>query len=86
MPLYRFFVELFAALISAVLLLIVRDVTKRCGNTPKKLAILNKKGVGTLPEKLANLKQLQTHFKAKHEKGVGTPFPRVPAPLHPCSK
>jgi len=29
------------------------------------------------------LKQLQTHFKAQHEKGVGTPFPRVPAPLHP---
>jgi len=25
------------------------------------------------------LKQLQTHFKAKQEKGVGTPFPRVPA-------
>jgi len=32
--------------------------------------------------KTAILKQLQTHFKAK--KGVGTPFPRVPAPLHPC--
>ena len=29
------------------------------------------------------LKQLQTHFKAKGEKGVGTQFPRVPAPLHP---
>jgi len=23
------------------------------------------------------------HFKPTHEKGVGTPFPRVPAPLHP---
>jgi len=34
---------------------------------------------------MAILKQLQTHFKAKHEKGVGTPFPRVPVPLHPCS-
>jgi len=22
------------------------------------------------------LEQLQSHFKAKHEKGVGTPFPR----------
>jgi len=33
-----------------------RDVvlTKRCGNAPKKLAIL---------------KHLQTHFQAKHEKG-----------------
>jgi len=29
------------------------------------------------------LKQLQTHFKVKHEKGVGTAFPRVRAPLHP---
>jgi len=35
--------------------------------------------------KIAILKHLQTHFKAKREKGVGTPFPRVPAPLHPCS-
>jgi len=34
-------------------------------------------------KKLAISKQLQTHFKAKHEKGVGTPFPRVSAPLHP---
>jgi len=25
-----------------------------------------------------------TNFKAKREKGVGTPFPRVPASLHPC--
>jgi len=36
-------------------------------------------------QKIAILKQLQTHFKAKREKGVGTPFPRVPAPLHPCN-
>ena len=34
-------------------------------------------------QKIAILKQLRTHFKAKREKGVGTPFPRVPAPLHP---
>jgi len=34
-------------------------------------------------QKIAILKQLPTHFKAKREKGVGTPFPRVPAPLHP---
>jgi len=34
-------------------------------------------------QKIAILKQLQTHFEAKREKGVGTPFPRVPAPLHP---
>jgi len=34
-------------------------------------------------QKIAILKQLQTHFKAKREKGVGTPFPRVPAQLHP---
>jgi len=40
-----------------------------------------KKGVGT-PPRIAILKQLQTHFITKREKGVGTPFPRVPAPLH----
>jgi len=34
-------------------------------------------------QKIAILKELQTHFKAKREKGVGTPFPRVPAPLQP---
>jgi len=34
-------------------------------------------------KKLAILKQLRTHFKAKHEKGVGTLFPGVPVPLHP---
>jgi len=34
--------------------------------------------VGTHPKKLAILKQLRTHFKAKYEKGVATPFPRVP--------
>jgi len=47
-----------------------RDVvlTKRFENASRKLAIL---------------KQLQIKFKAKHGKGVGTPFPRVPAPLHP---
>jgi len=34
-------------------------------------------------QKVAILKQLPTHFKAKREKGVGAPFSRVPAPLHP---
>jgi len=34
----------------------------------------NKRGVGTHPKKLAILKQLRTHFKKKHEKGVETPF------------
>jgi len=29
------------------------------------------------------LKQIKTHFKAKREKGVRTPFPRVPTPPHP---
>jgi len=45
-----------------------RDVvlTKRCGNARKKLAIL---------------KQLQTHFKAKLEKSVGTPFSPHYAPV-----
>jgi len=34
--------------------------------------------------KIAILKQLRTHFEAKCEKCVDTPFPRVPAPEHPC--
>jgi len=34
-------------------------------------------------QKIAILKQLPTHFEAKHKKHVGTPFPRVLAPLHP---
>jgi len=46
--------------------------------------MLTKKGVGMLPKKLGILKQPQTHLKAKHEKVVGTPFPRVPSPPHPC--
>jgi len=37
-------------------------------------------------QKIAILKQLPTHFTAKREKGVGTLFPRVPAPLHPSRK
>jgi len=36
--------------------------------------------------KIAILKQFRTHFKAKREIGVGTPFPRLPASLHPCTK
>ena len=40
------------------------------------------KGVGTHP-KIAILKQPQTHFKTKREKGVRTPLLRVPAQLHP---
>jgi len=39
--------------------------------------------VGTHTKQIAILKQLWAHFKAKREKGVGTPFPRVPDPLHP---
>jgi len=34
-------------------------------------------------QKIAVLKQLPTHFEARREKGVGMPFPRVPATLHP---
>jgi len=33
-------------------------------------------------QKIAISNQLQTHFKAKHEKSMGTLFQRVPAPLH----
>jgi len=38
-------------------------------------------------QKLAILKHFRTHFEAKHEKGVGTPFPCVLATAHglkPC--
>jgi len=50
---------------------LLRDavLTKRCGKASEEIAIL---------------KQFPTHFEAKCEKGVGTPFPRVPAPLHTC--
>jgi len=34
-------------------------------------------------QKIDNSEQLQTHFKAKREKSVGTTFPRVPAQPHP---
>jgi len=44
--------------------------------------VLTKK-VWERAQKIANLKQLQAQFKAKREKGVGTPVPCVPAPLHP---
>jgi len=32
------------------------------------------------------LKELRTNLETKHEKGVGTPFPRVPDPLHRWSQ
>jgi len=31
-----------------------------------------------------HFKTAPTFFKAKREKGVRTPFPRVPVPLHSC--
>jgi len=34
-------------------------------------------------QNISYLKQFATHFKAKREKCVGTPFPPVPVPLHP---
>ena len=47
----------------------------------------NKRGVGTgnASKELAILIQLRIHFKAKHEKGVGMPFPHVPASLYSCA-
>jgi len=44
-------------------------------------AVLAKK-VWERTKKLAISKQLQTHFKAKLEKGLGTSFPRILAPIH----
>jgi len=32
------------------------------------------------------LKQPQTHLEAKHAKGLGTPFPRIPAPSWSIAK
>jgi len=46
--------------------------------------VLTKKG-WERTQKIGILKQLQIHFKAKQEKGVGTPFPRVPARYTPGS-
>jgi len=46
--------------------------------------VVQTKGVGTHPKKQDILKQFRTHFKAKHVKGMGTPFQCVPALLHPC--
>jgi len=39
----------------------------------------NKRGVRTHPKRLAILKHLRTHIKAKHDKVVGAPFPYTPA-------
>jgi len=36
-------------------------------------------------QKRVILKQLPNHLKAIRKKGVRTPFPRVPTPLHPWS-
>jgi len=44
--------------------------------------VLTKK-VWECTPKIAILKQLQTRFKGKRGKGVGTPFPHVPGPLYP---
>jgi len=43
--------------------------------------LCQQKGVG----KHSNIAifKLHTRFESKPEKGVGTSFPRVPAPLHP---
>jgi len=43
--------------------------------------VLTKK-VWERTQKIAILKQLPTHFKAKREKGVGKPFPRPTTPLN----
>jgi len=53
---------------------------------PIRDVVLTKKvwEVGNAPKNLAILKQLKTHLKIKHEKGVGRPFPRVTAKLHHC--
>jgi len=43
--------------------------------------VVPKNGCGKASKKIANLKRLSTNFKAKREKGVGTPFPSVSTPL-----
>jgi len=47
-----------------------------------KDVVLTKKVLERI-QKIAILKLFQTHFKAKREKGVGTPFLRVPTPPQP---
>jgi len=36
-------------------------------------------------QKTSHFKTVSNSLQSKHEKGVGTPFPRVPALLHLCS-
>ena len=60
----------------------VVNVTSQSRNpyaTPIGDVVLTKKvcEVGNAPINLAILKQLQTHFKTKHENGVGRPFSGV---------
>ena len=50
-------------------------------NMPRDVVLT--KNVWERTQKISILKQVQTHFKAKLEKDVRTPFPHVPAPLHP---
>ena len=58
------------------------SMTKQRNREEKETMIIVKfrvigqtKEVWECTQKLALLKQLQTHFKAKHEKGVEMPFP-----------
>jgi len=51
---------------------------------PKSRDVALIKKVWERIQEIPILKQIPTHFKAKREKGVGTPFPLVPTPLHPC--
>jgi len=71
----------------AYLMVLVTPFLAYCSVTlcHKQGCRVSKKGVGAHPKKLAILKQLRTNLKPNHEKGVGRPFPRVPAPLHPWS-
>jgi len=64
-----------------------KNAIRRCQLSLNKILYITRdagltKKVWERSQKLAILNQLQTHFKAKREISVGTPFPRVPAPLH----
>jgi len=58
------------------------DVSSEWHLSYSRVAVLTTK-VWERIQKVAISKQLSTLFKAKREKSVETPFPRVPASLHP---
>jgi len=60
---------------------ILEAITHAPTHTSRDVVLTRK--VWERTHKLAIVKQLQTHFKEKHEKNVGTPFPHFYCPTTP---